>query len=75
MRTGLPGKEWSRVVTLYDDAAKLRDFIGDNRRQHTHLVLLDADGKVNWFNSDGFSVEAGSELLRLISPHRNYEGE
>jgi hypothetical protein len=49
-----------------EDAAKLRDFIGDNGKYLTHLVVLNSDGVVVWFNADGYSEEAGNELLRLL---------
>jgi hypothetical protein len=54
------------VVTLYEDAAKLRDFIGDNGRDLTHMVVLNSDGTVVWFNTNGYSEEAASELLRFL---------
>ena len=38
----------------------------DNGRYRTHLIILDADGMVVWFDSDGFSVEAGSELMKRL---------
>jgi hypothetical protein len=63
MRSGVPQDKWSRVVTVYEDAAKLRGFIGDNGRDMTHLVVLNSDGIVVWFNPNGYSEEAASELL------------
>jgi hypothetical protein len=66
MRSGVPQEKWPRVATLYEDAAKLRDFIGDNGKYLTHLVVLNSDGVVVWFNADGYSEEAGNELLRLL---------
>jgi hypothetical protein len=66
MRSGVPQEKWLRVVTLYEDAAKLRDFIGDNGRDMTHLVVLNSEGVVVWFNSNGYSEETASELLRLL---------
>jgi len=66
MRSGVPQDKWPSVVTLYEDAAKLRDFIGDNGRNLTHLVVLSSDGTVVWFNPNGYSEEAASELLGLL---------
>jgi hypothetical protein len=66
MRSGVPQDKWSRVVTLYEDAAKLRDFIGDNGRDLTHMVVLNSEGTVVWFNTNGYSEEAASELLRFL---------
>jgi hypothetical protein len=66
MRSGVTQDKWPRVVTLYGDAAKLRDFVGDNGRNLTHLVVLSSDGTVVWFNPNGYSEEAASELLDLL---------
>jgi hypothetical protein len=66
MRNGVPQDKWSRVVTLYEDAAKLGEFIGDNGMDLTHLVVLNSDGIVAWFNPNGYSEEAASELLELL---------
>lgn len=66
MRGGVPQDKWSRVVTLYEDAVRLRDFIGDNGMDLTHLVVLNSDGIVVWFSANGYSEEAASQLLSLL---------
>jgi hypothetical protein len=66
MRGGVPKEKWSRVVTLYDDAAKLRDFIGDSGENLTHVLALDKHGTVLWFDSKGFSEKNGAELLDAL---------
>lgn len=63
MRGGVPKEKWSKVTTIYEDAVKLRNFIGDNGRDLTHLILLDSEGTVVWFNDEGFSRETATELL------------
>lgn len=66
MRGGVPQEAWSSVVTLYEDAPQLRDFLGDYGGTTTHLVLLDREGKVAWFNAGGFSERAGASLLEAL---------
>lgn len=66
MRGGVPQEAWSSVVTLYEDAPKLRDFLGDYGGTTTHLVLLDREGNVAWFNAGGFSERAGASLLEAL---------
>ena len=66
MRGGVPQEKWSKVVTIYEDATKLRDFIGDNGNDLTHLVVLDSEGVVAWFNPNGYSEQAASELVALL---------
>lgn len=66
MRGGVPKAAWSSVVTLYDDASKLRDFLGDYGGYTTHVVLLDRAGKVAWFNAGGFNDRAAASLLEAL---------
>lgn len=66
MRNGVPKDKWSRVVTLYEDAAKLGEFIVDNGKDLTHLAVLNSDGIVAWFSANGYSEESASELLELL---------
>ena len=66
MRGGVPQEAWSSVVTLYQDAPKLRDFLGDYGGTTTHVVLLDREGNVAWFNAGGFSERAGASLLEAL---------
>jgi hypothetical protein len=67
MRGGVPRELWSRVVTLYEDGAKVRAFLGDRRGGRAHVALLDADGLVRWFGAEGFSEGAGRGLLRALA--------
>ena len=41
---GVPRPQWSSVVTIYDDGAAVRDFVGDRGAPVTHATLLDAGG-------------------------------
>jgi hypothetical protein len=76
MRGGVPRELWSRVVTLYEDGAQVRAFLGDRRGGRAHVTLLDAGGVVRWFAADGFSEGAGRDLLRTLAalPGRRPDG-
>lgn len=66
MRRGVPERLWDRVVTLYDDAPRMRDFLGDAGGLKTHVVLLDAEGTVVWFSNEGFSTNAADGLIDAV---------
>jgi hypothetical protein len=67
MRGGVPHELWSRVVTLYEDGAKVRAFLGHRSGGRAHVTLLDAGGLVRWFTAEGFSEAAGRGLLRALA--------
>jgi hypothetical protein len=71
MRGGVPENKWSSVVTLYGgDATRLRDFLGDYGGPSAHVIVLDANGVVAWFNAEGYSETracALSDVLRRLT--------
>ncbi len=62
MRAGVPRRQWSRVVTLYDDGARAREFIGDGGGSRTQVVLLDDAGVVVFHDAGGFGEAAAGRL-------------
>jgi hypothetical protein len=62
MRGGVPRAQWSHVVTLYEEGARARDFIGDGGGDRAQVVLLDAAGVVAYHDDGGFR-ESGSRRL------------
>jgi hypothetical protein len=66
MRGGVPRVKWGAVVTLYEDAPLLRDFLGDRGGHTTHVVLLDRDGRVAWFDAGGFTEGSARALAGAI---------
>lgn len=66
MRRGVPRRMWSQVVTLYADARTVRDFVGDSGRPETHVVVLDADGRVVWTADGGFSTQSAETLTGIL---------
>jgi hypothetical protein len=67
MRGGVPEEKWGIVVTLYEDAPDVRDFLGDFGGLTTHVVLLDGEGRVAWFNAGGFTEKAARALLDALA--------
>ena len=74
MRRGVPERLWGNVVTLYGDAPRMRDFLGDVGGLTTHVVLLDSTGTVALFWNEGFSPAASEELVRSVHRLRAAEG-
>lgn len=66
MRRGVPQDKWSAVVTLYEDAGELKNFLGDPGGYGALVVLLDKAGAVRWFGTGGFSDEAAGALAESI---------
>ena len=56
MRRGIPKEDWSTVVTVFGDADKIIQAIGNEKPNSAHVVLLDASAKVAWLYSDGYSA-------------------
>jgi len=68
MRSGIPEEDWKSVVTIYgDDADKVLDFTGNEKPRNMRVLLLDSDGKVEWFHDRGFSAGRLLELDKAIS--------
>jgi hypothetical protein len=62
MRGGVPPGQWARVVTIYEDGAQARAFIGDGGGRRTQVVLLDAVGVVAFHDAGGFTSDAAARL-------------
>jgi hypothetical protein len=67
MRGGVPRPQWSNVVTIYEDGAIVRDFVGDPGIAVATAVLLDAGGVVRAVESGGFSDGAGERLAAALA--------
>ena len=66
MRGGVPRDQWHRVVTLYDQGGKARDFLGDPGGQRAQVVLLDAAGIVTFHDDGGFRDEGAAALASAV---------
>jgi hypothetical protein len=67
MRGGVPRAQWSQVVTLYEEGAKARAFIGDAGGDRTQVVLLDAAGVVAFHDAGGFRTSSAERLAAALA--------
>ncbi len=67
MRRGVPQAMWPNVVTLYEEGGVVRGFLGDAGGLTTHVVLLDAAGRVAWFHTGGYGPEAAAGLRDAVA--------
>lgn len=71
MRSGIPREDWAIVVTVYDDAATVASFLGNETPLPARVVLLDAEGRVAFFHDRGFSLKtllALRDKVEQLSP-------
>ena len=66
MRSGIPKEDWGIVVTVYEDADKIINAIGNERPQSAHAVLLDRDSKIIWSSNRGYSATQVLEVKRFV---------
>lgn len=68
MREGIPEQDWGSVVTLYGDAAQpVVEFTGNEFGQRARVLLLDAEGRVVYFDDSGYSVRGAMAIAEWIS--------
>jgi len=67
MRGGVPRAQWSRVVTLYEEGAKARAFIGDGGGNRAQVLLLDVTGTVAFHDAGGFSERGARRLAAALN--------
>ena len=66
MRGGMPRRQWSSVVTLYEQGGKARAFLGDGGGLRAIVVLLDADGVVTFCENGGFREDGARALTQAL---------
>jgi hypothetical protein len=76
MRGGVPPRQWPRVVTLYEQGAKARAFLGDDGGAHAIVVLLDGNGVVTFCDAGGFREGVANSLAaaRALEEERAQPG-
>ena len=67
MRGGVPRAQWTNVVTLYEQGAKARTFIGDGGGNRAQVVLLDAAGVVAFHDAGGFHESSARRLAAALA--------
>ena len=66
MRSGIPQGDWGSVVTLFEDAPKMIEAIGNERPQSAHVVLLNKKGEIVSVYDQGYSAGAVLELKSKV---------
>ncbi len=67
MRSGIPQSDWASVVTVYEDAPKIIELLGNERPQSCYAVLLDPRGVVVWSSNVGYSAGQILALKDLVA--------
>lgn len=62
MRSGIPKEDWASVVTVYEDAEKIIQGIGNERPQSAHVILLNKVGQIAWSSNRGYSAQQVKDL-------------
>lgn len=75
MRKGIPREDWAAVVTVYDDAARIVDFTGNENPNNARVILLDASRQVVWFHDEGYSASTLMELLQTAQAQETLPAE
>lgn len=65
MRSGIPKSDWGAVVTVYEDAPKIIEALGNERPQSAYAVLLNREGRIVWSSNIGYSATQVLELKKL----------
>jgi len=68
MRSGIPPEDWKSVVTVYGSKAEpIAKLTGNEATRNGRVLLLDAEGRVQWMHDRGYSA---SKLLELAARAR-----
>jgi hypothetical protein len=66
MRSGIPKSDWASVVTVYEDAPKIIEALGNERPQSAYVVLLNKEGRIVWTSNSGYSATQVLELKKRV---------
>jgi hypothetical protein len=66
MRSGIPKSDWASVVTVYEDAPKIIQALGNERSQSAYVVLLNQEGRIVWTSNIGYSATQILELKKTV---------
>lgn len=66
MRSGIPKTDWASVVTVYGDADKIIQALGNERPQVGYALLLDRSGRIVWSRNEGYSAANILELKKVV---------
>lgn len=68
MRSGIPKEDWGSVITLYGRAAKpVAALTGTESGQRARVIVLDATGRIVWFDDEGYSARKAIAVSNLVA--------
>jgi hypothetical protein len=68
MRSGIPREDWGSVITIYGRSAKpIAALTGTESGQRARIIVLDATGKIVWFDDQGYSARKATEVSHLVA--------
>jgi hypothetical protein len=70
MRSGIPKADWASVVTVYEDAPKIIEALGNERPQSAYAVLLNKEGRIVWSSNIGYSASQILEIKKAVDSLR-----
>jgi len=73
MRRGIPEEDWGTVITIYDDAAPVLTFTGNENPNRGRVLLLNEKGIVVWFSDRGYSASQVKDLDTKVRAIRDNE--
>ncbi len=66
MRRGIPKDLWKGVVTVYADGDKVQRYTGNQNPNNARVLLLDEQGRVQYFYDQGFAVAALRQVRQIL---------
>ncbi|MAT38956.1 MAG: hypothetical protein CL946_05060 [Ectothiorhodospiraceae bacterium] len=67
MRSGIPSQSWSDVITVYGSGGStLAEWTGTENPNNARVILLDENGKVEWFYDEGYGLPPLESLLEKL---------
>ena len=70
MKKGIPKGLWNNVVTVYDDANIVKNFLGTENPNNARVLLIGKNKKVLAQFDDGFSSGSLAKILQLIPTNK-----
>ena len=71
MRKGIPEELWKIVITIYKDGEKVQKLFGNKNPNNARVILLNEDGKIDYFYDRGFSVSALNNVIELVDTKKH----
>jgi len=68
MRSGIPREDWGAVVTVYGEQAQpIAELTGTENGRLARVIVLDAEGRIAWFDDEGYSVAKALQVAELLT--------